>query len=179
VPANAEAEEIMAKMPERQPLKARVSVPRISKAHDLFFAVISDALQHWPHNTDPHPLPGETEKLRAYLLCRAGWCTADNYPLSSNAKLSAMTVASVSHQMEKLRAKGEHPFLREGRIEGEPALCLYVSKSISHDVLDELEFEPIRSDVFALIEHITGIEVQHFINAYHERKAREAQQRAA
>jgi hypothetical protein len=182
VPANAEAEDLIKKIPERRFLKAKVNVPRNQKVHELFFSVVSDALEHWPHGHDPKP-EGDAERLRAWLLCRARHCTFNDYPLTGNPLVDDVTAKSVAAEMERGRQRGEYPFLRDAWIilDGEkvPTLRIYYAKSIAHDVCDEVAFRPIKEAVFEIVENVTGIGVQVFIDMFHQRKAQEAQQRAA
>lgn len=182
LPADDEARDTLKKIPERKPYNVNVPVPRVQKAHDLFFAVVSDACEHWPDGHEPQP-DGDTEVLRAWLLCRIGWCEWRDYPLSENERANQVTAASVDADMRDAKHHGTHPFLRSGQmvIDGEkmPTLRVYRSKSISHDLVDEVQFREIKSAVFEVIEEVVGVDVQVFIDAYHERKAREAAARAA
>jgi len=178
VPANAEAEELIKKIPERRFLKAKVNVPRNAKTHDLFFAILADVIQHWPHGAEPHP-EGDTELLRAWLLCRVGHCNKLDFPMMSDPKSQQRLMHSLDAMITRLRNAGEYQFMREGTVDGEPAIRVFIPKSISKDSLDETEFRPIEQAVFDEIEAITGIEVNTLIEAFHARKAAEAQARAA
>jgi hypothetical protein len=182
LPADADSEELIKRIPERQTLKAKVPVPRVHKWHDLFFGVIADACHHWPEGADPLP-EGDPELLRSWLLCKANHCTWTDYPLSGNDKFNQITVASIDAEIQLAKRRGEYPFMRERwiKVDGEkvPVMRVYRAKSIAHDAIDEVEFNDIKQRVFEVIEAVLGVEIKTMIEAYHERKAKEHRQRAA
>lgn len=168
LPANADAEAKLSKLPEGRPLKNTVKLPRSTPAHRMFFAVIAAAAQHWPHDTDPDP-EGDAELLRAWLLIRALHRDVITFPFPDDEKGRQMTTASVSHFVNKLRARGEYPFIRVGEAKladeetGEitelPAVHVFIAKSMDYDHLDESGFIPIRQKVYDDIEAIVGVRV--------------------
>ena len=178
LPADAEAEGAIKKVPERRPFKTKVHVPRLPQTHNLLFGVLADAVNHWPHGADPNP-DGDAELLRAFLLCRVGWCEKIDVPISDDPKMQQRIMAFVDEMIVRLRGKGEYPFIREGRIDGEPAMRVFIARSLNHADVDEIKFREIEHDIFDEIEAITGIKVDDLIAAYKARKAQEAAARAA
>jgi hypothetical protein len=168
VPANAEAESKLQKIPEGRILKTKINLPRSTPAHRMFFAVIAAAAQHWPHNTDPNP-EGDAELLRAWLLVRARHRDQITFPFPDDPIGRQMTMASVSDFVNRLRARGEHPFIRTGDVKvtdettGEimdlPAVHVFISKSMDYDHLDEAGFGPIRQHIYDDIEAAIGVRV--------------------
>lgn len=178
LPADAEAEAEIRKIPERRPLSVNVPVPRLPQTHNLLFGVLADVVDHWPHGADPNP-DGDPEVLRAFLLCRVGWCEKIDVPLSTDLKMQQRIMEFVDNMLTRLRVKGEHPFIREGRIDGEPAMRVFIARSLNQVDVDEVKFREIEHAVFEEIEAITGIKVDDLIAAYKARKAQEAAARAA
>lgn len=178
VPANAEAEEAMRKVPERRALKAKVHVPRLPQTHNLLFAVIADVVEHWPHGAEPNP-DGDAEHLRGWLLCKVGWCHKLDFPMLSDPKAQQKLLTSIDDLTRRLRARGEHPFWREGVVDGEPAIRVFLPRSINQADVDETQFREIEHAVFDEIEACTGLKVDDLIAEYKARKAREAQEKAA
>lgn len=177
VPADAEAEEALERVPERSKLKIAVSLPRLPETHRLFFGVVADACEHWPDRADPIP-EGNAEKLRAWLLCEVGYRESNDYPISDDPDIARMTYLSVAEDMNRARARGEYPFLREGIVtvpdtkKKVRVLRIFRARSIAKEALDEIEFKHIRQQCFEVIENVTGIDVKTFIKAFHERNQR-------
>lgn len=159
VPANAEAETKLQKLPEGRPLKTKINLPRSTPAHRMFFAVIAAAAQHWPHGAEPEP-DGDAELLRAWLLIRAGHCDKITFPMSDDPAGQQMTVTSVSDLITRLRAKGEYPFIRTGEIKGKAVVRVFISKSMDYDHLDESGFIPIRQHIYDDIKTIVGVDAE-------------------
>ncbi|WP_072389754.1 hypothetical protein [Hyphomicrobium sp. CS1GBMeth3] len=157
LPANAEAESRMMKLPEGRPLKNNVKLPRSSPAHRMFFAVIAAAAVHWPHGADPEP-DGDAELLRAWLLVRAGHCDRIDFPFPDDERSRQMVIASVSDLVNRLRAAGQYPFIRTGEVKGCPVVRVFISKSMDYDHLDEAGFIPIRQHIYDDIKAIVGAE---------------------
>lgn len=158
LPANADAETKLLKLPEGRPLKNNVKLPRSTPAHRMFFGVIAAATQHWPHGAEPEP-DGDAELLRAWLLIRAGHCDKITFPMADDPAGQQMTVASVSDLITRLRAKGEYPFIRTGEIGGQAVVRVFISRSMDYDHLDEAGFIPIRQHIYDDIETIVGVRV--------------------
>lgn len=173
LPANAEAETKLMKLPEGRPLTNDVKLPRSGPAHRMFFAVVAAAAENWPHDTEPNP-EGDAELLRAWLLIRANHCDKITFPLSKDDVEQQMTYASVSDLVNRLRARGEFPFIRTGfirtRVTGTDgnaaeteveieAVRVFVSRSMDFDHMDESAFGPVRQHIYDDIEAIVGVRV--------------------
>lgn len=170
LPADEDSEARMLKIPERVAHKSKVTVPRLSKTHSTFFGVLSDVCQHWPHGAEPNP-EGDAELLRSWLLCRVDHCLKLDFPMLSDAKAQQRLMASIDGMIQRFRIKGEYPFWREGVVDGEPAIRLFLAKSISHEVMDETEFRPVADRVYAEIYALTGIDVSDLIIEHKTRRA--------
>lgn len=162
LPANKEAEEKLGKLPEGRALKAKVHLPRSTPAHRMFFAVIGGATENWPHGVEPNP-DGDTELLRAWLLCRAGHCDRIDFPFPDDERSRQMVLASVTDLVNRLRASGQYPFIRMGEIEKQPAVRVFISKSMDYEHLDEAGFIPIRQHIYDDIEAIVGVRVDDLV----------------
>lgn len=163
LPANADAERKLLSLPEGRLLRSKVSLPRSGPAHRMFFAVLAAAAHHWPHGAEPQPA-GDSEVLRAWLLIRAGHCDRIDFPFPDDAFGQKLALASVSDFVNRLRAKGEHPFIRTGELTDDDGqlyavVRVFISRSMDHDHLDESEFGPIRQHCYDDIEAIVGVRV--------------------
>lgn len=148
LPLDAGDERELRLWPEDKPIKAKLSIPRRTKNHRHFFAVIASATAHWPEGAEPDP-NGDPERLRAYLLCKAGYAEFFDFPPIASRSVVAL--------MEKFRGDGTHSFVRAGSIGGEPVIRVFAPKSIAWDELDEQRFNEIKQRVFSHIEHVLGV----------------------
>lgn len=159
VPANAEAETKLQKLPEGRPLKTKINLPRSTPAHRMTFAVIAAAAQHWPHDTEPNP-EGDAELLRAWLLIRAGHRDVITFPMPDEERAQQIMFASVTDLVTRLRASGEYVWIKTGDVEGQECVRVYISRSMSYDHLDETTFGPIRQHMYDDIESAIGVRVE-------------------
>jgi len=166
LPANAEAEELLMKLPQGKALRSRISQPRNQHVHETFFGVIADVCQHWPHNHEFQP-DGDPEYLRAWLLCKAGHREIFTFPAPSNEEGVKVMAQTMTAFVSAIKAKGEYPFIRTSS----DAVAVFVAKTINHESMDEQAFRPIKTAVFEIIEAETCISVDDLIV---EHKARSA-----
>lgn len=162
LPANAEAEGKLMKLPEGRPLKTKIHLPRSTPAHRMFFAVISAAAVHWPHSAEPEP-DGDAELLRAWLLIRAGHCDRIDFPFPDDEAARQMVIASVSDLVNRLRTRGEYPFIRTGETKLGSVVRVFISRSMDFENLDEAGFIPIREHIYGDIEAIVGVRVDDLV----------------
>jgi hypothetical protein len=165
LPIGAVDEGRILELPDGMPLSVKVSRPRSRKVHATFFQVIKEALAYWPPNHEPYPGPNEEDKLRAWLLCRTGQHESYDFPLTGIKVSDKAIIMTMERLIEKLRNEDRYAFVRQGRVDGDPALRVFVPLSIRWDDVDETEFRPIKDAVFAEIEHIIGCEVKHLLKS--------------
>jgi hypothetical protein len=149
VPTDPMADKSLMRLPENVPARVKIVLPRSTKNHRHFFAVITAACWHWPTTVEPYP-NGDVELLRAWLECRAGFADKIDYPIAA--------VDAVVRHVELRRAKGQHVFVREGTIGGEPALRIFEPRSIAYDEMDEDQFQALKAGVFGVIREILDCE---------------------
>lgn len=148
--------EALAKIPVGVPHKAKVSKPRNRKVHNLYFAAIAAAAKHWPEGEEPNP-NGDAGLLRAYLQCKAGWFVRLDFGISekdSVVQLLAMT-----------RDEDKYGFVKPITKNGQPALGVFISKSVSEDAATDEIFEPVKTEVLSRIEAVLGCSVQKLIDS--------------
>lgn len=162
IPANADAEVGLAKIKDGRIVKTVINQPRSGPANRMFFAVLRMAAQHWPHGVEPNP-DGDTELLRAWLLCRAGHCDRIDFPFPDDERSRQMVLASVTDLVNRLRASGQYPFIRMGEIEKQPAVRVFISRSMDYEHLDEAGFAPIRQHIYDDIEATVGVRVDDLV----------------
>ena len=125
--------------------------PRSLEQHRRFFGMIAAAFHHWP---DSHEFqPSNSEHLRAWLLCKAGYRDVVTVPVESDRpaviKLAMLAVEGA------LRAARTHAFVR---LHGS-SLVVFTAKSISFHALPHGEFQSVNDAVQEIIEVETGITV--------------------
>jgi hypothetical protein len=159
VPANAEAETQINKLPEGRPVKAKIALRRSMPAHRLFFACVAAAAEHWPDGVEPEP-EGDAELLRAWLLIRAGHADRIDFPIPDDDIQAQVMMASVTDLINRLRTRGEFPWIRTGEKNGQAMVRVFISKSMNCEALDETAFAPIRQHCFDTIEAIVGVRIE-------------------
>ena len=158
-PIDRHEEEKVRAWPEKAMLKAILSRPRRQKNHAHFFAAIAAATDHWPDGMEPDP-NGNSERLRAWLLCKAGYCDFIDFPVEASSSVIAL--------IEKFRGDGRHAFVRVGSIGGEPTLRVFYPKSIAWDELDETAFVEVKQAVCAVIHAIIGVPADQLVRGTEE-----------
>ncbi len=127
---------------------------RSSPDHRRFFALINAAFVHWPEGAEF--VPSESEHLRSWLLCKAGYCerTPVEYPAGDVSphytKLMAIACESA------LRASNGRGFIR---VHGDQ-IVVFTPKSIAWDKLDQKQFNDIRDKVTDVIEDVLGVRAE-------------------
>lgn len=127
---------------------AKLSKPRNSLVHRLFFASIAAAALHWPEGVEPEP-EGDEKLLRAWLLCKAGYSEKKDFPPSA--------VEGVIWLIERLRGENRYAFVKDVVTDEGPKLRVYVPQSIAYREIDEDRFRPIKEAVFEIIEEVIGV----------------------
>lgn len=128
-----------------------IKADRSSQDHRRFFGLISAAFHHWPEAHDFSP--ENPESLRAWLLCKAGYCErtpiecewTDNQP--GLAKLVSIACEGV------MRASKGQGFIR---VHGD-RIIVFTPKSISWDSIGQKAFNDVRDAVTAVIEAELGV----------------------
>ena len=70
VPANHEDIEALRKIAGEMAVKCKINISRSKKHHRFFFAAIAEAHKNWPESHEFQT--DHVERLRAWLLCKAG-----------------------------------------------------------------------------------------------------------
>lgn len=150
---SAKDQKACAGIPVGQTVKLSIKRRRSSEHHRMFFGVIAAATHHWPdgHECDPD---GDPEKLRAWLLMKAGYCNQRPFRLRE-APIKAEVTAFAALVAQAAIQAGDHAAIRVD----ESTVRLYWPKSIAWDKLDQKEFAPIADMVFALIESETKMKI--------------------
>jgi len=130
-----------------------VKADRSSQDHRRFFGLIAAAFHHWPESHEF--TPDNPESLRAWLLCKAGYCErtsidcewADNAAAPGYAKLVAIACEAT------MRASKGQGFIR---VHGD-RIVVFSPKSIAWDKIGQKAFNEVRDAVSAVIEQELGI----------------------
>lgn len=138
--------------------------PRSLKAHRLFFAVIEAAFDNWPHD-HPEIEPKGREHLRAWLLCKAGYCHTIGERLNQDDGDVQRMVQFMEAVNNRMIAEGVQYFFRDIYKQN---IVAYVPRSIAWSELDERDFAQVREAVFHQIETHTHLKIEELQN--HERK---------
>jgi hypothetical protein len=131
--------------------------PRSGPDHKRFFSLVNAAFTHWKSTHDFEP--DNPEHLRAWLLCRAGYCekTPIECPVVEDnpaiAKLIALACEGV------MRASKGRGFIK---VYGD-RIIVYSPKSISWDKLDQKAFNEIRERVTGVIESELGVDAEQLL----------------
>lgn len=157
VPLREPDQKLLAKLPENYPLNVKANKPRSRKAHNLYFAAIAEACEHWPEGHAPfegrdveNPVTkADDDLLRAWLQTKAGFCECITFPVEASE--------STARLIHKIHADDKFCFLDAREVKGEVKLCVFIPDSIEYEKLDEVAFTPVRKAVFDLIEQIVGI----------------------
>lgn len=134
--------------------RCRLTKPRNPLVHNLYFAAIASAAKRWPDNLEPQP-EGNEKLLRAWLQCKAGYCTRKTFPLAAKD--------AVIWLLGEVRADDKFAFVKEVIVDGEPHLGVFIPDSIAYEELDDIAFAPIKDAVFARIEDVFGMDVKALI----------------
>lgn len=135
-------QECVAKFPEGENAKAALTLPRSLPHHNFFFQKIAKLWESLPETEDRFPNP---ERLRKYLLVRAGHRDQQFWPLEHVDQLS-------------------HMFKQFGLFSGElffapkpNGIIAMRAKTINHDECDQATFLEIDRKVDQIIAREFGI----------------------
>lgn len=121
---------------------------RSTPQHRRFFKLVSVAYEHWPETYNKFR-PENSEHLRAYLLCKAGWRTEVSFEMKNRQaiNIAALAVKSLMRQM------GNYTWVA---MKGE-ALVVYAPKSISYKEAKHREICRVFTDAEDIICDIIGV----------------------
>lgn len=128
-----------------------IKADRSSPDHRRFFALMNAAFHHW--NEGHEFQPDNTESLRAWLLCKAGYCERtpiecdfiDDQPgLANLVSLACEGVMRASKGQGFIRVHGDR-------------IVVFTPKSIAWDKLGQKAFNEVRDNVTSLIEKELGV----------------------
>lgn len=154
VPTDRDSEEAIERVPLNEIVAVEIVRPRSTQNHKHFFAGIAAAARGWPEGQPPHP-EGDAERLRAWLLVRAGF--ADTISFSTDSMKQVVTMIAA------LNARGMHPIYDTGFSDGKPAVHLHLARSIAWSNLDERAFQDIKRRVDVVLLQVTGASLDQWV----------------
>jgi len=124
---------------------------RSSQDHRRFFALLWAAFDNWPETHEFQP--GDSEHLRAWLLCQIGYRETVRISVpSSDPEVMRLGLFAAE---AAFRAFPSNTFVRADGA----GLVIERAKSINFATLDQKQFAPIREAIELFIEAETGIDV--------------------
>lgn len=122
---------------------------RSSPDHRRFFALIQAAFEQWPEKAPFHP--DNSEHLRAWLLCKAGYRTNTviEPPKSMDDLAYYDLVATIEGVM---RAMDGHGFV----VMHDGLVVIVRPRSIAWHKLGQRDFGKLRDDITDIIEAVVG-----------------------
>jgi hypothetical protein len=131
--------------------RQKVPHPRNRQRHNLLFAFLPAAVQHWP---DTHEFqPKDAEDLRYYLLNAAGHCDYDHMKLDSTDP-KALAAAMQSFMNRHRDKKGVH--YRVGGL----TMKAFIPKSISFNLCKEEVFGEVLQKCIDIVEVVIGVSIE-------------------
>ena len=125
--------------------------PRNRERHNLLFAILDPAFNMWPHQHEFCPL--NTEDLRYFLLCEAGWCDKDYIEFAG--KNPRQIVYAITAFMNKHRDRKGVQYRATDK--GIKAL---LPKSIAWNKCREHQFKPVLTAIVEYLEITLGVTVE-------------------
>jgi hypothetical protein len=129
--------------------------PRSEPDHRRFFALINAAFHHWPESHEFHP--DNSEHLRAWLLCKAGYRDVATFELPETD--DPVMMARMMEFAERLLEHAGDERRKFGRWRGS-TFYVHQAKSIAWDKLSQKEFSPIREAVEEVISAEIGVDAE-------------------
>lgn len=154
VPATAADIATLRRLAGEMAVKVRINANRSQKHHRFFFAAIADACANWP---ETHEFQTKSpERLRAWLLCKAGQPYREHLKYKAENEFSAKMMASfIEMILEHLEAKAITV------TSGDLVYVLY-PKSIAWGKLDQAAFNEISQRVSDVLQAEIGMTLDDF-----------------
>ena len=141
-------------LPEGVSVKVKAGNGRSSKHHRLFFGAIFKAFMNWPESHEFQPQ--NDEHLRAWLLCKAKYCTCVLHTIDHKDAIAwAMNFA-----LKELVSDDGYKFLRWS----EKQVAVYRPKSIAWGKLPQDEFNKISQSVSDILKAEINMSLDDFKN---------------
>lgn len=152
IPADKDAEEMMATLAPSSLVRVKVTRPRRVKHHRWWFACIAGYFENWPTNAEFQP--ESAEHLRAWATVRAGHRDILGERLHNHEGDALMMMEFVSKCLARQRERG-YGFVTIHN----NSLVFATPKSIAFDALDQAAFAPIAHEILNVLEAASGISV--------------------
>lgn len=152
IPADKDAEEMMASLGPSSMVRVKITKPRRVKHHRWWFATIQGYFENWPTNCDFQP--ENAEHLRAWATVRAGHRDILGERLHNHEGDAIMMMEFVTKCLARQRDRG-YGFITIHN----GSLVFATAKSIAWDALDQVAFAPIAHEILNVLERESGISV--------------------
>jgi hypothetical protein len=131
---------------------------RSSPDHRRFFALVAAAFAQWPENNEYQP--ENEEKLRAWLICKAGarWRISTPIFLPDDATEHMRVLFRLGIEAAIRAAKGE-AFVTPYK----DSVAVHTPKSIAFHEMDQREFGALRAAVEDVIKAETGLDPEQLL----------------
>lgn len=142
-PASSADLEKLRDLPDGVSIKIRAATDsRSSRHHRLFFAAIAKAFFNWPESHEFQPK--DDEHLRAWLLCKARYCTIETHELQ-DASMAEIVSDIVGQSLNDTKPHGFAVYNNN---------LVYVlkPKSIAWEKLQQKEFNKISQDISDILK---------------------------
>lgn len=155
-PADDAAMAFLMSLVEGRPTPIKVSNPRSSAHHRLFFGAIANAFKNWPEAHSEQFI--NAEELRGWLLCKAGYRT--HLSLDLDHPDYAEKCADMFSLFIK-QAFGHRKIFFKGH---GAKLVAFIPESIAFDKLSQTEFNKISSEVSDILKSEINMSLDDFKN---------------
>jgi hypothetical protein len=152
IPADKDAEELMASLGPSSIVRVKITKPRRLKHHRWWFACIAGYFDNWPTNCEFQP--DCAEHLRAWATVKAGYRDILGERLDHNEGDSIAMMEFVTKCLIRQRERG-YGFVTIHN----NSLVFASPKSIAFDTLDQAAFAPIANQILNVLEAASGISV--------------------
>ena len=152
MPAEREAEELLASIGVNAMVRVKITKPRRVKHHRWFFACIQGYFDNWPTNLEFQPEC--SEHLRAWATVKAGHRDILGERLDKTEGDIITMAEFVMKCMARQRDRG-YGFV----VIHNGALVFMTPKSIAFDALDQAAFAPIAHEILNVLEEVSGISI--------------------
>jgi hypothetical protein len=153
IPADKDAEELMASLGPSSIVRVKITKPRRLKFHRWFFACIQGYFENWPTDCDDFQ-PDNAEHLRAWATCKAGYRDILGERLDHNEGDALTMMEFVTKCLTRQRERGYGFVVVHNR-----SLVFMTPRSIAFDTLDQAAFAPIANQILNVLEAASGISV--------------------
>lgn len=130
---------------------------RSTPDHNRFFALVHAAFKHWPETNDYQP--ESAEKLRAWLICKAGWKNSTPIFLPEDATDHMRVLFRLGIEAAIRAAKGE-AFVTPYK----DSVAVHTPKSIAFTEMNQREFGALRTAVEDVIKAETGLDADQLLH---------------